>query len=126
MNLPHNLLLSSSETPLKSFKSIVVKRELEGGWFQWSTLSLPASISIQSGINTPRYATLKGIMMVKNKPVDKFNPEFIENLNLSTKVLLKSMYVPNKSKETKYIDGTPDEISGKLVEVLKNEIRVMG
>jgi electron transfer flavoprotein beta subunit len=34
---------------------IKVKRELEAGWFQWVKLSLPASISIQSGLNTPRY-----------------------------------------------------------------------
>ena len=39
---------------------VKVKLELENGWFQWSELSLPASLTIQSGINSPRYATLKG------------------------------------------------------------------
>ena len=41
---------------------IKVKRELEAGYFQWVTMSLPASISVQSGCNTPRYPSLKGIM----------------------------------------------------------------
>ena len=47
-----------------------VKRELEGGWFQWVEMPLPAVITIQSGINQLRYATLKGIMAAKKKPVE--------------------------------------------------------
>ncbi len=106
--------------------TIKVKRELEGGWFQWTTLSLPASISIQSGINTPRYATLKGIMMVKNKTVDELNAGSLPGLDLSAKVTPKNMYIPEKSKETVFIDGTPDEIVGKLMDVFKNEIKITG
>ena len=106
--------------------TIKVKRELEGGWFQWTTLSLPSSISIQSGLNTPRYATLKGIMMVKNKTVDELNGESVPGLDLSAKVTLKNMYIPEKSKETVFIDGAPDEIVGKLIDVFKNEIKIMG
>ena len=56
------------ETDLKE-DSIKVKRELESGWFQWVELPLPASISIQSGLNTPRYPSLKGIMGAKRKEV---------------------------------------------------------
>jgi len=106
--------------------TIKVKRELEGGWFQWTTLSLPASISIQSGINTPRYATLKGIMMVKNKTVDELNSGSVPSLDLSAKVTPKNMYIPEKSKETVFIDGAPDEIAGKLMDILKNEIKITG
>src|SRR5713101_5907577 len=46
---------------------IKVKRELEGGWFQWVAMPLPAVLTIQSGINQLRYATLKGIMAAKKK-----------------------------------------------------------
>jgi len=56
------------ETDLKE-DSIKVKRELESGWFQWVELPLPASISIQSGLNTPRYPSLKGIMGAKRKEI---------------------------------------------------------
>src|SRR6187200_1151204 len=48
-----------------------VKRELEGGWFQWITMPLPALLTIQSGINQLRYATLKGIMAAKKKKIKK-------------------------------------------------------
>ena len=46
-----------------------VKRELEGGWFQWLQMPLPALLTIQSGINQLRYATLKGIMAAKKKEI---------------------------------------------------------
>ena len=46
-----------------------VKRELEGGWFQWVEMPLPAVLTIQSGINQLRYATLKGIMAAKKKEI---------------------------------------------------------
>ena len=46
-----------------------LKRELEAGWFQWVELPLPAVLTIQSGINKPRYATLKGIMAAKKKEI---------------------------------------------------------
>ena len=48
-----------------------VKRELEGGWFQWVAMPLPAVLTIQSGINQLRYATLKGIMAAKKKEIKK-------------------------------------------------------
>ena len=123
LGMSHASLVMGTE--IQDSSTIKVKRELESGWFQWTTLTLPASISIQSGINTPRYATLKGIMMVKNKTVDEFNGESIQGLDLSSQVKLKKMYIPEKSKETVFIDGTPDEIAGKLVDVFKNEIKVI-
>ena len=124
MNMSHASLVMGTE--LLDGNTIKVKRELENGWFQWTTLSLPTSISIQSGINTPRYATLKGIMMVKNKTVDELNSDSVSGLELTSQVTLKTMYIPKKSKETVFIDGSPDEIVEKLVDVLKNEIKVMG
>ena len=105
--------------------TIRVKKELEGGWFQWTKLSLPASISIQSGINSPRYATLKGIMMVKNKTVDDVTTSDISSDALESNVTIKKLYVPDKTKETQFIEGSPDEISEKLVELFKNDIKVL-
>ena len=51
-----------------------MKRELEGGWFQWVTLPMPAVLTIQSGINQLRYATLKGIMAAKKKEIRTVPP----------------------------------------------------
>ena len=123
LGMSHASLVMGTE--VQNDNTIKVKRELEGGWFQWTTLSLPASISIQSGINAPRYATLKGIMMVKNKTTDQFSGQNISAENISSKIKLEKLYVPKKSKETVFIDGTPDEIVGKLIDVFKNEIKVI-
>ncbi len=61
---PHATIIMAIEVVGDHMK---LKRELEAGWFQWVELPLPAVLSIQSGINKPRYATLKGIMAAKKK-----------------------------------------------------------
>ena len=123
LGMSHASLVMGTE--MQDDSTIKVKRELESGWFQWTTLSLPASISIQSGINTPRYATLKGIMMVKNKITDELSTQDISAQDLSSNISIEKLYVPVNSKETVFIDGSPDEIAGKLVDIFKNEIKVI-
>ncbi len=123
LNMSHASLVMGTE--ILDEKTIKVKRELEGGWFQWTKLSLPSSISIQSGINIPRYATLKGIMMVKNKTTDQLSAQDIGFENKPLKVHLDRLYIPEKSKKTVFLDGSSDEIVEKLMGVLKNEIRVL-
>ena len=123
LNMSHATLVMG--TDVVNDNSLKVKRELESGWFQWTELSMPASISIQSGINTPRYATLKGIMMVKNKKTQKFSAKDLEIDNQNTMISLEKLYVPEKSKETVFIDGSPDEIAEKLFDTFKNELKVI-
>ena len=110
-------------TEILNDNKIKVKRELENGWFQWSELQLPASLSIQSGINQPRYATLKGIMSVKSKPVDKCSSNDL-GIDLNSGYSIDEIYLPKKSKETQVIEGSVDEIVEKLTDVLKNKIKV--
>ena len=123
LNMSHGTLVMGTE--IMGDSTIKVKKELEGGWFQWTKLSLPASISIQSGINSPRYATLKGIMMVKKKTVDDVTASDISSDALETNVSINKIYVPDKTKETQFIEGSPEEISEKLVEIFKNDIKVL-
>jgi electron transfer flavoprotein beta subunit len=67
LNMTHASLVVGTEIVGDKIK---VKKELESGWFQWAEMQLPASISIQSGLNKPRYASLKGIMGAKKKQMD--------------------------------------------------------
>ena len=99
---------------------IKVKRELEAGFFQWVSMSLPASITIQSGLNTPRYPSLKGIMGAKKKEINIVTPG-----SHDVKQSAKKVYVPQSDKQTVMIDGSVDEIVNKLVEVFRNEIKVI-
>src|SRR5260370_15320658 len=66
LNLPHATIIMQIDVQDGKMK---LKRELEAGWFQWMECPLPAVLSIQSGINKVRYATLKGIMAAKKKEI---------------------------------------------------------
>ena len=98
---------------------IKVKRELEAGYFQWVTMSLPASISVQSGCNTPRYPSLKGIMGAKKKELNVVTPS-VGDQNQS----IKKIYAPNTAKETVMIEGSVDQVVEKLVTIFRNEIKI--
>ena len=107
------------ETKLEDGK-IKVKRELESGWFQWVELPLPASISIQSGLNTPRYPSLKGIMGAKKKEI-KSIPIESESNQAQT---IEKVFLPQTSKQTEVIEEETDVAVNRIVEILKSEIKV--
>ena len=123
LNTSHASLVMGTEI-LNDGRDVKVKLELENGWFQWSELSLPSSLTIQSGINTPRYATLKGIMSVKNKEVKEFNKDSVSYTDNNNYTIVER-FLPQKSKETTKIEGSPDEIIEQMVDVLKNKLRLV-
>ncbi len=101
-----------------------VKRELEAGWFQWVELPMPAVLTIQSGINKVRYATLKGIMAAKKKEIATIAHESLGVTHEATQ-RIERIYVPSKTKKTEFLTGTPKEVAAKLIEKLKHEARVI-
>jgi electron transfer flavoprotein beta subunit len=107
--------------PAGARRAIKVKRELEGGWFQWVTLDLPAVLTIQSGINQLRYATLKGIMAAKKKEVRAVQPTIG-----AAHQRIVDLYSPGKQKKTEMLAGTPAEMAKALVERLREDARVIG
>src|SRR4030095_5801657 len=98
-----------------------VKRELEGGWFQWIAMPLPAVLTIQSGINQLRYATLKGIMAAKKKEVRVVPAP----AGAAARQRIAAIYVPSKSKQTQMIGGSPAEAARELVRRLREEARAI-
>ena len=98
-----------------------VKRELEGGWFQWMALPLPALLTIQSGINQLRYATLKGIMAAKKKEIRKVAAAAPGE----GRQRIAAVYFPAKGKGTHMIQGSPAEAATELVRQLRDEARVI-
>jgi electron transfer flavoprotein beta subunit len=124
LGLPHSTIIMEIRVEGGRLK---VKRELEGGWFEWIEMPLPALLTIQSGINKPRYATLKGIMSAKNKSIQKLSHQ---DLDLAPEVLsprqkISRFYVPEKNSQTEFLEGSPQEIAVRLVDKLKNEARVL-
>ena len=86
-------------------------------------MSTPASITIQSGINQPRYPSLKGIMGAKKKEM--------KVVDLSTAVTIEkqqsfaNIYLPIADKKTEMIEGNVDQMVSRLVDVLKTKIKVL-
>jgi len=125
LGLPHTTIVMEIE---KQDGAIKVKRELESGWFQWIELPLPALLTIQSGINQIRYATIKGIMMAKKKEIKELG---LSDLGLSDgdisggQIKFNKIYIPEKTKQAEIFEGDPKEVAGKLVEKLRNEAKVL-
>lgn len=101
-----------------------VKRELESGWFQWVTLPFPACITIQSGLNQPRYPSLKGIMGAKKKEIKAVAKADVLG-GIKPLQEFSSLYLHKAEKRTEMIEGSADEVAGKLVDILKNKIKAL-
>jgi electron transfer flavoprotein beta subunit len=119
---PHATIIMQIEM---SESGIKVKRELEAGFFQYVEMPLPAVLTIQSGINKLRYATLIGIKQAKNKPLRKVTLADVEQAIGPNMQKIERMYIPQKAKKTEYLEGPPAEIARKLTEKLRNEIHVL-
>src|SRR5258708_2376730 len=104
LGLPHATIIMEVEVT-EGNRGLRVKRELEGGWFQWVAMPLPAVLTIQSGINQLRYATLKGIMAAKKKEIRKVEVP----AGAASKQKIVNLYVPEKGKKTQIIGGSAAE-----------------
>jgi electron transfer flavoprotein beta subunit len=121
LGLPHATLILEVE---KTETGLKVKRELEEGWFQEIELPLPAALTIQSGGNKLRYATLMGIKRAKTKEVRVLKAAEL-GVDSAPVVVLEQIALPTKQKSTQMLTGSPKDIAAALVEKLKFEARVL-
>jgi electron transfer flavoprotein beta subunit len=119
LGIPHATIIMQVEVVGTGLR---VKRELEDGWFQHVEMPLPALLTIQSGGNKLRYATLMGIKKAKTKEMKTVPASTAASGNAIT---LERVYLPEKQKKTEMLTGTPAEVAAKLVEKLKFEVRVI-
>jgi electron transfer flavoprotein beta subunit len=107
-----------------------LRRELEGGINEIVQLPMPAVLTIQFGINQPRYASLKGIMAAKKKEFSKWSAQ---DLDLTDDAIGKTgaMYdvmevlIPERKSSVELISGTPEEAAATLIEKLRKEAKVI-
>lgn len=121
LNYPHSTIIMQVEV---TSSGIRVKRELESGWFQHIEMPLPAVLTIQSGISKLRYATLMGIKKARTKEIRQLSSADLGGLPDSV-VRIERVYLPQKSKQTQMLEGSPKEIAAKLVEKLRFEVRAI-
>jgi electron transfer flavoprotein beta subunit len=121
LGLPHATIVMAAEVVNGSIR---VKRELESGWFQNIEMPLPAVLTIQSGINKLRYATLMGIKKAKSKELKRLTAGELGVAALST-ATIERVYSPQKVKQTQMLEGSAREAAAKLIEKLRFEVRAL-
>ncbi len=122
LDLPHaTIIIGIEKTPA----GVTLKRELEAGNYQYIDMPLPAVLTIQSGINKLRYATLMGIKQAKMKPLRKLAYADIEAKLSKNQPQIQRLYLPVKQKKTEMIEGSSSDIAKKIVEHLKTHARVI-
>lgn len=117
LGVPHATIIMDVQVQGSGLR---VKRELEGGWFQWLEMPLPSLLTIQSGINQLRYATLKGIMAAKKKEI-----RVVAAPAAPATQQVVDLRAPDKQKQTRMIAGTPAEAARELVRALREDVRVV-
>jgi len=95
---------------------VTVKRELEGGMLEVKELALPAVVTIQTGGNSPRYASIMGIKRAGVKPIDQATPAKVES-----RTQLLKVYIPPVVSAAQMMEGTTDEKALKLAQLLKEK-----
>ena len=101
-----------------------VRRELEGGNFVEVNLQMPAVLTIQTGINEPRYPSLKGIMAAKRKDLVRLE---LSSLDLSGSQLVETIeysYPPQRER-AQMLEGSSEAIAGELVSLLREKEKVL-
>ena len=105
-------------------KTLRIGREIEGGNQEINEIQLPCVLSIQSGINEPRYVSLRGIRKVASKEIPVYG---CEDLGLSedqvgekaARVKRIDYFVPEIGKGAEILEGDLEEVAEKLAEILK-------
>ncbi len=101
-----------------------VNRELEGGLEETVEVTLPAVLSVQTGINEPRYVSIMGIRKAMKKEIKVLG---LADIGLSESevgeqgswIKIERLYLPPVEKQAEFIEGTPEEAAAKIAEVLK-------
>ncbi|RKD89339.1 electron transfer flavoprotein subunit beta/FixA family protein [Halopiger aswanensis] len=100
-----------------------VRRELEGGIEEVTDIDLPAVLTVQTGINEPPYASLRGIRQAQRKELEVYSLSDlgVDKHTVDADLELTEMYVPESESDVAIWEGSPEETAGQLAALLRNE-----
>jgi electron transfer flavoprotein beta subunit len=104
---------------------LTVRRELEGGLLEQVKVSTPALLTVQTGINEPRYATLRGIRQAAAKPRDE---KTLEDLGLDEAALTGesahhvALAAPPESEGAQILEGDAAAIASQIASIIKSKV----
>jgi electron transfer flavoprotein beta subunit len=125
LGMPHVAVVKQIDYD-SAASTATVKRELEGGLVEVLRVRTPALLTIQTGINEPRYANLRAIKQARDKPLDVSTPQqlgmdagAIAAAAGSRRVALKH---PERGEGAEMIDGSPAEVAARIVEIVRERM----
>ncbi len=123
LGMPHVAVVKGIEL---EGRRLTVERELEGGLVEVLGISLPALLTIQTGINEPRYATLRAIKQAREKPLALMT---LADLGLSGDDVARasashrrSIAPPDKGEGAEMLGGSPADVAAKIAEIVRERI----
>jgi electron transfer flavoprotein beta subunit len=96
-----------------------VNRELEGGLVDVTEVDTPALLTIQTGINEPRYATLRAIKQAEEKEIEVRQPGDAGE----PAYRVRKMFVPPKGEGAEMLNGSPADVAARIKEIVEERMK---
>ena len=96
-----------------------VTREVEGGDKEINEIDLPCVLSIQTGINEPRYVGMRGIRQVASVPIPKLEKKELGMKAAAAKVRREDYFVPAQGKGAEMLQGSAEEMADKVLDLMR-------
>ncbi len=104
---------------------VTVEREIDGGAREKIEMNVPCVVAAAKGLNSPRYASLMGIMKAKKIPINKLSLQDAGVEDATVKVKREKLYSPPEKPQGRVLEGEPEEMVKELVRALKEEVKVL-
>ena len=119
LDVPYASLVNSIE--VLDGQNLKIGREVEGGNSEMSKIKLPCVLSIQTGINEPRYVGIRGIRKVASVEIPEHDASDlgVSEEAISPRVQRQDYFVPELGDGAEMLEGSDEEIIEKLIELLK-------
>jgi electron transfer flavoprotein beta subunit len=125
LDMPHVAVVKALDYDPAS-GTAAVKRELEGGLVEVLKVRSPALLTIQTGINEPRYANLRAIKQARDKPMEVTAPADLgleaATLEAAAGARRRALRHPDRGEGAEMIDGSPAEIAARIVEIVRDRM----
>jgi electron transfer flavoprotein beta subunit len=125
LEMPHVAVIKQLDFDVAE-STATVKRELEGGLVEVLRVRTPALLTIQTGINEPRYANLRAIKQAREKPLEVSSPG---ELGLDADLVAaaagsrrRALTHPERGEGAEMIDGSPSEVAARIVEIVRDRM----
>lgn len=104
----------------------VVERELEGGTIERLSVPVPAVLTVQTGINKPRYATLRAIKQARDKPLEVVPAADLglgeAAMSAASGGRLRSLHVPEEENHAEMLEGDAGSLAVRIAELVKERV----